>query len=213
MSFTRNVLVAAAFLAAAPAPALLAQQGGGYPQGGYPQGRGDGQREGRDYERGPRGDRFGSPVQRLIQAQQQLGLSADQVNRLQRIDQALQQRTEPLRRQLEQYGPPRGQFGGRDGQDQQGQRQEPSEQDRQAMRQRMEQARPVFEQLRKANDEAVEQAMKVLSSSQRQQARQLLPRRGERRGGRGEGRGQGRGWNRGQDRQGGQGWNRGGGSR
>lgn len=192
MFSTRNVLLAAALLAAAPAPALLAQQGGG----GYPQGGGQGQHEGRG---GMRGGRMGSPVARLIEHQQDLNLSGDQVARLQQIDQALQTETQPLRQQLQQFRPARGQNGG--GQDAQGQRPEPSDADREAMRQRMEQARPVMDQLRKANDAAMQRAMQVLTPEQRTQAQSLMPQRGER----------GQGGRRGG--QGGQGWNRSGGIR
>ncbi|HET6763581.1 MAG TPA: hypothetical protein VFH27_07905 [Longimicrobiaceae bacterium] len=206
MFSTRNVLIAAAILAAAPAPALLAQQGaGGSPQGGHEQHeRGEG-REGRGGpgQRGGRG--MGSPVQRLIEHGQDLNLSSQQVARLQQIDQALQAQTQPLRQQLEQYRP----AGGQDGrwQDGQGQRAEPSQADREAMRARMEQARPVMEQLRKANDSAMQRAFQVLSADQRKQAESLMPRRGEGREGREGGRRGGQGGN-GQG-----GWNRSGGSR
>jgi Spy/CpxP family protein refolding chaperone len=149
---------------------------------------------------------MGSPVQRLIEHQQDLNLSGDQVARLQQIDQALQTETQPLRQQLEQFRPARGQNGA--GQDAQGQRPEPSEADREAMRQRMEQARPVMDQLRKANEAALQRALQVLTPEQRTQAQSLMPQRGER-GERGQG---GQGDRRG-GQGGGQGWNRSGGTR
>jgi Spy/CpxP family protein refolding chaperone len=189
MFSTRNLLLAGALLAVS-APALAAQQGGGY---GQP--RGGQEQHGQRGERGQRGMR--SPVQALVEHRGDLGLSDDQVGRLRQIDTDLQRRTEPLRQQLEQY---RGNFQrGQDGQ-------QPSEQDRDAMRQRMEQARPVFEQLRKANQDAMQRALAVLTPEQRETAKSLMPQRGERgeRGGRGQGGGtrQGQGgsqqsWNRG----------------
>jgi hypothetical protein len=195
MFSTRNLVLAAALLAV-PAPALLAQQGGGYgqPQGGQQEQHGQWGGQGRG-ERGQRGMR--SPVQALVEHRADLNLSDDQVGRLQQIDQDLQRRTEPLRQQLEQY---RGQFQrGQDG------GQQPSEQDRDAMRQRMEQARPLFEQMRKANQDAMQRALSVLTPQQRETAKSLMPQRGERggRGGRGQGQRQGQGsrqsqsWNRG----------------
>ncbi|MDB4951652.1 MAG: hypothetical protein JWM27_4301 [Gemmatimonadetes bacterium] len=193
---TRNLLLAAALLAV-PAPALLAQQGGGYgyPQGGE-QGQHEGQHEGRgDRAQGERGQRgMRSPVAALVEHRADLNLSDDQVSRLQRIDQDLQRRTEPLRQQLQQSRGQNGQNG---------------DADREAMRQRMEQSRPLFDQLRKYNDDAMQQAMRVLSSQQRETAKSLMPQRGEGRGGRGgQGRGQGQGQSSG-------GWSRGvgGGSR
>jgi hypothetical protein len=187
MFSTRNLVLAAALLAV-PAPALLAQQGGyGQPQSGQQEQHGRWGGEGRG-ERGQRGMR--SPVAALVEHRADLNLSDDQVGRLQQIDQDLQRRTEPLRQQLQQY---RGGFQhGQDGQ-------QPSDADREAMRQRMEQARPVFEQLRKANQDALQRALRVLTPQQRETAKSLVPQRGERGGreGRRQGGQQGQGWNRG----------------
>ncbi|HEX8272912.1 MAG TPA: Spy/CpxP family protein refolding chaperone [Longimicrobiaceae bacterium] len=173
---TNRVLLAAALLAAAPAPALLAQQGAGAPHAQHQDGR-----QGRG---GPRP----SPVAALLEHRAELKLTADQVSRLETIQRDLEQKNAPLRRQLEAARPQRPE----------GERQAPpTEQERQAMRARMEQLRPQMEQLRTNQRAAMEQVRSVLTDEQEQAARQYLrgPRgeRGERgprgeRGGRGEGR-------------------------
>ncbi|MEW5930851.1 MAG: hypothetical protein AB1941_25600 [Gemmatimonadota bacterium] len=167
---TNRVVLAAALLAAAPAPALLAQQGPGA-AGAHAQ-----HQDGRQGRHGPR---F-SPVAALLEHRAELKLTGDQVSRLESIQRDLEQKNEPLHRQLEAARPQR----------RQGERQAPpTEQELQAMRARMEQIRPQIEQLRANQQAAMEQVRSVLTDEQEQAARQYLrgPRgeRGER-GARGE---------------------------
>ena len=175
--FRKNqVLLAAALLAAAPAPALLAQ-GQGAPGAAHQQ-HGD-----RQQRQGSRP----SPVAALLEHRAELKLTDAQVSRLQTIERDLAQKNEPLRRQLEAARPQRAQ----------GDQERPSEEERQAMRARMEQLRPQMQQLRQNQQAAMEQVRTVLTDEQEQAARRYLrgPRgeRGERgeRGARGEGGGRG----------------------
>jgi hypothetical protein len=177
-----KVMLVAALLAAS-APALHAQSAG------YP----DAPRQGQQGQRGQYGERgqqgarrMGSPVAALIEHRAELNLGSDQLRRLQEIDRDLQQHTGPLRQQLQQYrgGSRRGQNG-----------QQPSAADRQ----RMEQARPVMEQLRKLNQDARQRALAVLTPRQRQAAQAFVREQGQRQGQgqwqQGQGQRQGRGEN------------------
>jgi RNA polymerase sigma-70 factor (ECF subfamily) len=109
-----QVLLAAALLAAAPAPSLLAQ-GQGAPGAAHRQ-HGD-----RQQRRGPRPP----PVAALLEHRAELKLTDARVSRLQTIERDLAEKNEPLRRQLE-AARPRGAQGER--------RERPSEEEREAMR-------------------------------------------------------------------------------
>lgn len=162
MFSTRRVLLLAALLAA-PAPALVAQstQPGQYPAA--------------QQRQGPR-----SPIVRLLEQRDTLRLTAEQVSRLEAIDRDLQQQNQPILQQLQQ-------FRGEDGRP----REEMSDADREAMRERFEQARPLMEKMRANNQAALEKVKAVLTPEQQQLARSLMPQeRGE--GGRGQGGWQGR---------------------
>jgi hypothetical protein len=172
---TRNLLLAAALLAAAPAPALLAQQGTGTPAEGAEHGQ----------------HAMRSPVQTLIDHRADLGLSDDQVGRLRQIDQDLHRQMEPLHQQLEQL------HAGMPGH---AQGQQMSDADHQAMHQRMEQAHPLMEQVHKIHQDAMQRVSAVLTPEQREKAHQLMPHHD---GGNGHGHGQngaqssGQGWSHG----------------
>ncbi|MBV9772470.1 MAG: hypothetical protein JO040_00880 [Gemmatimonadetes bacterium] len=174
-------IVMTAALLAVSAPALHAQSAG-YP-GGRQQGRyGEQGRYGQRGEYGQRGQQGArrGPVAALIEHRSDLNLSNDQVRRLQEIDRDLQQRTQPLRQRLQQS---RGGF-------QRGQNRQNGQQPSSADRQRMEQARPVMDQLRRLNQDARERAFAVLTPQQRQVAQSFVREQGQ-----GERRGQ---WQQGQ---------------
>ncbi|MDB4952329.1 MAG: hypothetical protein JWM27_4978 [Gemmatimonadetes bacterium] len=128
---------------------------------------------------GMRGARGGmqSPAARLVARREQLGLSADQVSRLQAVDQQLTQKNQPLADRLRAFRPDSAtrqrMRGG-----------QASEQERAAMRTRMEQARPLMQQLRENRRAAMQQARAVLTADQqtrlRDQARAGRRHRGER---------------------------------
>ncbi|WP_420129281.1 hypothetical protein [Longimicrobium sp.] len=166
-------------------------------------------REGRRGEmRGPREGRGGpgrSPVQRLLRQREQLGLTAQQVSRLEAIDRDLQARNAPLVQQLTALRPDRGQ--GADGarargerrarpdsaaraeRRQRGERPQLTAEQRQQMEQRRAQAQPIMQQLRANGEQALTQARAVLTAEQQQKIQQRMDERRERQGdrpGRGE---------------------------
>lgn len=162
------MIVLALGLLAAPANSLVAQG---------PQGAGRG---------GP-----GGPVAALLENRAELGLSAEQVTRLEAIRAELDRKNQPVQEQLRQL---RGDLP----------RERPSAaptpEQRESFRAQREQARPLMEQMRANAREAAEQARAVLTDQQRGRAESLLrDRRGARgdeargqRGGR-DGRGSGMG--------------------
>lgn len=135
-------LVLAFGLMATPAPALLAQDGP------PPAGR---------QEHGPRH----GPVAALLEHRQELGLTAEQVTRLEAIHADVEARIRPLHEQLRQL------HGGR------AQGQAPSDADR-------ERARPLMEQLRAHHERAMEQVHAVLTDAQEAKAKSLFPHHGPR---------------------------------
>lgn len=163
MSSTRRVLLAAALLAAAPAPALLAQTGQGQAPA-HPQGHGQ-HHPGQHGEHGPgmrhRGP--GNPVARLLEHREQLALTAQQVTRLQALQAGWDRQNAALVQQLQALHP-------------QGERPQgpPSEAERAAMHQRMEQARPAMEQLHRNTRALMEQVHGVLTEQQRTQLHQFM---------------------------------------
>lgn len=147
--------------------------------------------------RGPGGHGPGhSPIQRILQQRQQLGLTAEQVSRLEAIDRDLQARVAPLHQQLQAlmpedlkaaaHGPsaqgerrqrPEGaqrQGGHRQG----GDHPQLTAEQRQRMEQLHEQARPLMEQVHQHVQAAMEQVHTVLTPEQQQRARQGMQRHG-----------------------------------
>jgi Spy/CpxP family protein refolding chaperone len=158
MFSTRRVVLAVALLAAAPAASLAAQTGAP----AHPREHAQGQQQ----RGGPR-----NPVARLLEKRAELGLTDRQVTQITAIQAELDRQNQPLMRQMQAFRGP-----GRDGQ-------RPSEADREAMRQRREQARPVMERMRQNNQAAMERVQALLTAGQKEKVRATL------RDGRGEGRG------------------------
>lgn len=184
MKFATRYLVAAALLAAPVSAA--AQTAQPQPQGEHQQHQGRrGERGQMDGRRGP----GGGPVQRILAQRQQLGLTANQVARLEAIQRDLQARNAPLHQQLEGLFPERGERGER-GEGGRGERPQLTAEQRQQMQQRREQAEPIMQRLRASHEQALAQVREVLSDQQEAQVRQWLERR-EDHGGRGERRGRG----------------------
>ncbi|HEX6370370.1 MAG TPA: hypothetical protein VF006_15725 [Longimicrobium sp.] len=184
----------AAMLAAAPV--TVAAQTTAPPQAGEHHGP-HGQMHGR---RGPgaHGGPGHSPIQGILQQRQQLGLTAEQVSRLEAIDRDLQARVQPLHQQLQAlmpedlkaaaHGPgapaqgerrqrPEGaqrQGGHRQG----GDHPQLTAEQRQRMEQIHQQARPLMEQVHQHFQAAMEQVHTVLTPEQQQRARQGMQRHG-----------------------------------
>lgn len=120
-----------------------------------------------------------APISRILEQRAALGLSAEQVSRLEAIQQRLQQQNAPLIEQLRASGAwqERGQNGERGQQRGPGARGE---------RQIPEELRPVMQQLRENNRTAMQQVQEVLTAEQRARLRELMQqhRRGEGRGAR-----------------------------
>jgi predicted transglutaminase-like cysteine proteinase len=125
------------------------------------------------------GQRGGGPAARLISRQQQLGLSPDQVSRLQAIDAQMKAKNDPIVARLRSFRPDSAQRQAlRAGQ--------MTEQQKQALRARGEQARPLVQQLRENQRQAMEQVRGVLT--QEQQTRLRAQMRAGRHGAEGHGR-------------------------
>lgn len=146
-----------------------------------------------------------SPLTRILEHRAELGLSAEQVTRLEAIEQRLQERIAPLQEQMREARgemPARGMRGARGARGERGQRRAPrpmSPEQRAAARERMEETRermdemrPAMEELRESRQEAMEEIREVLTEDQQERVRQLMrdgragPRRPggmERRGG------------------------------
>jgi hypothetical protein len=181
----------AAVLAAAPA--TVAAQTTAPSQPGEHHGA-HGQMHGR---RGPGGH---SPIQGILGQRQQLGLSAEQVSRLEAIDRDLQARNAPLHQQLQALMPEDLRAAAhRDGPGaQQGERRQPAQggqahggghhgrgdhpqlsaEQRQRMERVHEQGRPLMEQVHQNVRAAMEQVHTVLTPEQQQRARQGMEHRG-----------------------------------
>lgn len=162
----RVAFVLALGLAAAPAPALFAQ--GTAPNAPTAQQPGQpGARRG-----------FRDPVAQILDHRDDLKLTDDQVGKLQAIEDSLAKQRAPLMQQFEQFRAQRGADGAG----------APSDQDREAMRQRMEQMRPLMQQYRQQVQDAVEQAQAVLTPDQQAQVKQYMQEmRRNRQGGQGGG--------------------------
>jgi Spy/CpxP family protein refolding chaperone len=156
----RVAFVLALGLAAAPAPALFAQ--GTAPNAPTEQPGQQGARRG-----------FRDPVAQILDHRDDLKLTDDQVGKLQAIEDSLAAQRAPLMKQFEQFRAQRGA-------DSAG---PPSDQDRAAMRQRMEQMRPLMQQYRQQVQDAVKQAQAVLTPDQQAQARQYMQNMRRNRGG------------------------------
>lgn len=159
-------------------------------------------REGRRGElRGPRDGRGGpgrNPIQGLLRQREQLGLTAQQVSRLEAIDRDLQARNAPLHQQLQALRPDRGQgpnaargrgerrarpdSAARAERRQRGERPRLTEAQRQQMEQRRAQAQPILQQLRANTEQALTQARGVLTAEQQQKVQQRMQERRERQG-------------------------------
>jgi Spy/CpxP family protein refolding chaperone len=185
----------AAMLAAAPVTA--AAQTTAPPQAGEHHGA-HGQMHGR---RGPGGPGH-TPIQGILSQRQQLGLSAEQVSRLEAIDRDLQARNEPLHQQLhalmpedpraaahregppaqgERRQPPQGgqaHGGGQHGHGEHGDHPQLTAEQRQRMERIHEQARPLMEQVHQNFQAAMEQVHTVLTPEQQQRARQAMGHHG-----------------------------------
>lgn len=120
-------------------------------------------------------------VQVLLEHRQELSLTDAQVAGMERIQQALEQKTAPVKQTLEQLRPPPpppGMMGqGRGGPGAEGMRggsrPEPGAMDEEH-RARFEQVHSLMQQLRDSDDAAYQQAEALLSDSQRQTARALV---------------------------------------
>jgi hypothetical protein len=147
------------------------------------------------------GGHVGQGISVALEHRAQLNLTPEQVSRLETIQRELRARNEPLHQQLTAIMPQHGMRGA--GPARQGERPgmmgrmrgmhggadsaaparpRLSDEQRQEMRARMEQARPVMEQIRAHTRAAMEQAHGVLSDAQRQQLHELMRERGGRGG-------------------------------
>jgi Spy/CpxP family protein refolding chaperone len=111
------------------------------------------------------------PIQSLLQHREALRLSADQVARLAQIDAQMHERNRPLveqmvrmRREIRGDAPTNSL----------------TPEQRAEMRQRLEVARPLMEQIRQNNHEAMRQVGDVLNEEQKRQVRTMLESRRER---------------------------------
>jgi Spy/CpxP family protein refolding chaperone len=156
MFSTRSLLLAGALLAAAHAPSLLAQHAGGTHAGPGAHGAA-GQHA------------MHSPAKVLVEHRAELGLSDDQVTRLQAIDEDVRRRMEPLHTQLMQI---HGQMEAGHGQG------TPTEAQMQAMHQQMERAHPLMEQAHRIHAEAFQRISAVLTPEQREKAHAMMPHHG-----------------------------------
>jgi hypothetical protein len=132
------------------------------------------------------------PIQHILQQRQQLGLTAEQVSRLETIDRDLQARVAPLHQQLQALMPEDLRAAAhRQGPPAQGERRQRPEgaqrqgghgpggdhpqltaEQRQRMEQLHQQARPLMEQVHQHVESAMEQVHTVLTPEQQQRARQ-----------------------------------------
>jgi Spy/CpxP family protein refolding chaperone len=187
---TRYLLAAA--LAAAPVTAVAQNTAPPPPQHGQHHGP-QGGMHGR--HGGPGGEHH-SPIAGILQHRQQLGLTAEQVSRLETIDRDLRARVEPLHQQLMALMPEelRAAAHGPGAPAQGERRQRPEGAQRQGghghggghprltaeQRQRMEQihqqARPLMEQVHQHVQAAMEQVHTVLTPEQQRQGRALMER-------------------------------------
>lgn len=113
----------------------------------------------------PRGGALGFVLGHRVE----LGLSAEQVTRLEAISTALQDRNRPLMEQLRAARPAEGRRP----------RDLPPEQ-RRALRDSLQKHRPLVRQLRDKQREAIRQAQEVLTAEQREKARELMRAQRER---------------------------------
>lgn len=207
MNITSRYLIAA-LLAAAPVAASA--QTTPPPAGQQREHARDGQHGERGMRRGPGGPGR-SPIQGLLRQREALGLTADQVSRLEAIQRDLRSRNQPLHQQLQALRPegargpradgarPRGERRARPDSAQRGERRQRGErpqltpEQRQQMEQRRAQAQPILQQLRQNTAAAMQQARGVLTAEQQQKVQQRMQERRDRRDGRERGpRGEGR---------------------
>jgi hypothetical protein len=142
-----------------------------------------------EHGRMPAGQVRMDPLAQLLEKRVELGLTADQVRRLEAIHGRVQSRNQPIREQLQaarrQTGLPEPRPGARGGE-----RVRPTEEQREARRRFRDQARPLMDQLRDNTRAAMREAREVLTDQQRQQIRRMHDRQGH--GQRGHGRRGGR---------------------
>jgi hypothetical protein len=136
---------------------------------------------------GGQGQHRMDPFAHLLEKRTELGLSADQVSRLEAIRSRVQSRNQPILEQLQaarrQAGlPERSEARG-------GERTRPTEEQRAARQRFRDQARPLMEQLRDNTRTGMREAHEVLTDQQRQQLRTMHEGQGHHRGGRGGRRG------------------------
>ena len=138
----------------------------------------------------------GGGLAAMLQKRAELNLTAEQVARLEAIERDLRARNEPLRQQIAAAMPERAERPRmteeqrRAMREQRRERSEArprmTEEQRQQMRARMEQVRPVMQQMRANTRGAMEQARAVLTEEQRARLQQQMQeRRGQRGGERG----------------------------
>lgn len=189
MKIATRCLLAAALAAA---PVTAAAQTTAPPQEHHGP---NGQMHGRRGPGGPGGPGH-SPIQGILQQRQPLGLSAEQVSRLEAIDRDLQARVAPLHQQLQALMPEDLKAAAhREGPQAQGERRQRPEgaerqgghrqggdhprltaEQRRRMEQVHEQARPLMEQVHQHVRTAMEQAHTVLTPEQQQRALQGMQR-------------------------------------
>lgn len=118
------------------------------------------------------------PVELLLRNRDQLALSASQISRLEEIGQRMDLQNQPLIARLVEIrrgatGEPRPQHG--------------TPEHQEANRRRMEEAKPLMDQIRKNNHAAMEEVGEVLTSEQKAQVKQIIDERRRRGDGRGHG--------------------------
>ena len=152
MTRTRQAIVALAAAALLAGPAA-AQQG---------QGRGQGQ-DVRGEWAGP-GSRARNPVSMLLQRREDLGLTAEQVTRLEAIQTRVERENAPRIQQL------RAVLGDRDPR-------ELTTEERAELRERMRALDPVRDEIRQTNRAAMDEARAILTDEQQTRIRQVMRRR------------------------------------
>jgi Spy/CpxP family protein refolding chaperone len=119
------------------------------------------------------------PVQMLLRHRERLGLTADQVARLQAVDRRMEERNRPaVARLLEMRRQIRADFPGRP------RELEPAR--REEYRRRLEAARPLLREIRENNRVAMREVGDVLTPAQKGQVREILRRGRRHEGGDGE---------------------------
>lgn len=138
---------------------------------------------GEHHRAGPRAGRM-DPFARLLEKRQELGLTAEQVSRIEAIRSRLQARNQPLVERMQAARREAGVPERREARG--GERPRPTEEQRTAMRQLRDRIRPLAEQVRTNTRAAMEEARAVLTEQQQAQVREWHQE--HRRGGRRQGR-------------------------